>query len=75
MGLVKVEILKAGKEVVAEWMARLIRVCMKEGRVHEDRQEACLVPIYKENGDGSECVRIIEEISFLVYLENCLVEL
>ena len=36
---VKVEMLKAGKEVLAEWMIKLARVCMKEGRkCREDRQ-------------------------------------
>ena len=33
--------------MTAEWMKRLAGVCLKEGRVPEDLQEACVVPIYK----------------------------
>ena len=36
-------------------MTRLARVCIKEGRVPEDWQEVCLLPIYKEKGERSEC--------------------
>ena len=52
MDEVDVEMLKAGKEVVAEWMTRLARVCMKRG-VPEEWQEACVVPIYKGKGERS----------------------
>ena len=33
---VKVEMLKAAKKVLAEWMTRLVTVCMKEGIIFED---------------------------------------
>ena len=52
---VKGEMLKAGIEVVAEWMTRIARICMKEGRVHEDWQEAYVVPIYEKKDKRSEC--------------------
>ena len=32
-------------------MTMLARICMKEGRVPKDWQEACVIPIYKEKGE------------------------
>ena len=64
---IKVDMLKAGKEVVAEWMTRLTRVGMKEGRAPEEWQEPCVVPIYKRKGERSEC-KNNREISMLSIL-------
>ena len=52
---VEVEMLKVGKDVVAEQMTMLARACIKEGRVPEEWQEACAVSIYKAKGKRSEC--------------------
>ena len=51
---VKREMLKVGKEVEAEWMTRLVRACMKDGRVPENWQEAYVVPAYKGKSERSE---------------------
>ena len=52
---VKVEMLKAGKDVVAESMSRLARVCLKERWVPEDWQEGSTVPIYNRKDERSDC--------------------
>ena len=52
---VQVIMLKAGKESVIEWLERLLNVCWKSGRVSQDWQDACLVPIYKGKGDKRIC--------------------
>ena len=64
MDEVKVEMLKAGKEMVAQWMTRLARVCIIEGATPEDSQEDCVAPIYKGKGETSEC-RNLRGISML----------
>ena len=48
------EILKAGREAVAEWMTRLARICTKERRLPVDWQEACAVLIYEGMDERSE---------------------
>ena len=39
----------------AEWMVRLLDVCMSSGRVPSERKMGCIVPLYKGKGDPLEC--------------------
>ena len=52
---VTAELLKAGGEIVVKWTTRLTRLCMKEGKVPREWQEACEVPLYKGKGCKTEC--------------------
>ena len=52
---VKAEYLKSGGYVCAEWMVRLLNVCLSSGRVPEEWKIGCIVPLYKGKGDPLEC--------------------
>ena len=39
----------------AEWMVRLLNVCMSSGSVPKDWKIGCIVPLYKGKGDPLEC--------------------
>ena len=52
---VKAEYLKSGGYVCAEWMVRLLNVCMSSGRVPSEWKIGCIVPLYKGKGDPLEC--------------------
>ena len=49
------EMIKAGGEVMAEWLVRVLNICWKEGRVPEDWRKAVIVPIYKGKGEKDVC--------------------
>lgn len=51
----KAEYLKSGGHMCAEWMVRLMNVCMSSGRVPKDWKMGCIVPLYKGKGDALEC--------------------
>ncbi len=48
-------LLKKGGRAVAEWLVRLINVCLREGRVPSDWRDACIVPLYKGKGEKYVC--------------------
>ena len=48
---VKAEYLKCGGVVCAEWMVRLLNVCMNSGVVPKDWKMGCIVPLYKGKAD------------------------
>ena len=50
-----VEMIKEGGRSMLLWLVRLFSVCWREGKVPQDWQDACLVPIYKGKGDKREC--------------------
>ena len=52
---VKAEYLKCAGYVCAEWMVRLLNVCMSSGRVPSEWKMGCIVPLYKGKGDPLEC--------------------
>ena len=52
---VKAEYLKSGGYVCAEWMVRLLNVCMSSRRVPNEWKIGCIVPLYKGKGDPLEC--------------------
>nr|XP_053656735.1 uncharacterized protein LOC128705613 [Cherax quadricarinatus] len=49
------EMLKAGGDIVLEWLVLLFNKCMKEGKVPRDWRGACIVPLYKGKGDKRDC--------------------
>ena len=50
-----VEMLKEGGQTIVYWLGRILNACWREGRVPQDWQDACLVPIYKGKGDKMNC--------------------
>ena len=48
---VKAEYLKCGGVVCAEWIVRLLNVCMNSGVVPKDWKMGCIVSLYKGKGD------------------------
>ena len=50
-----VEYVKKRGEAVIECLLRLFNVCFANGRVPEDWQGACMVPLYKGKGDRLAC--------------------
>ena len=38
----------------AEWMARLLNVCLSTGKVPNEWKPGCIVPLYKGKGDPLE---------------------
>ena len=52
---VKAEYLKSGGYMCAEWMVRLMNVCMRSGKVPKEWMIGCIVPLYKGKGDPLEC--------------------
>ena len=52
---VKAEYLKSGGMMCAEWMVRLLNVCLSSGKVPKDWKIGCIVPLYKGKGDPLEC--------------------
>merc|ERR1711989_33673 len=52
---VKAEYLKSGGYVCAEWMVRLLNVCLSSGSVPSEWKIGCIVPLYKGKGDRLEC--------------------
>ena len=49
------EMLIYGGESVLEWLLRVCKVCVSEGRVPNDWMKAIIVPLYKGKGDKSDC--------------------
>ena len=49
------EMLRYGGDCMVEWLTRVCRVCLDEGRVPDDWIRAVIVPIYKGKGDKCEC--------------------
>ena len=49
------EMLKYGGEALLEWLTRVCRVCVSEGKVQNDWVRAILVPLYKGKGDRNDC--------------------
>ena len=49
------EMLCSGGSCVLEWLARVCKTCLIEGRVPRDWKRAIVVPLYKGKGDKSEC--------------------
>ena len=52
---VKGEYLRSGGNVCAEWMVRLLNVCLSSGKVPNEWKTGCIVPLYKGKGDPLEC--------------------
>ena len=52
---VKAEYLKYGGYMCAEWMVRLLNVCMSSGVVPNEWKTGCIIPLYKGKGDPLEC--------------------
>ena len=50
-----VEMLQSGDISMLKWLVRVMNVCWMEGRVPQDWQDSCLVPIYKGKGDRAQC--------------------
>merc|ERR1711989_21096 len=46
----KTEYLKSGGYVCAEWMVRLLNVCLSSGSVPSEWKIGCIVPLYKGKG-------------------------
>ena len=59
-----VECLKKGGMAVLEWLVRLLNLSFDMGVVPMDWHGACIVPLYKGNGDKCECCNS-RTISFL----------
>merc|ERR1712002_206763 len=49
------EMLRFGGEGVLEWLTRVCKVCLNDGRVPRDWQRAVVVPLYKGKGDRGDC--------------------
>ena len=49
------ECLKKGGMAVLEWVVRLVNLSFDMGVVPMDWRGACMVPLYKGNGDKCEC--------------------
>ena len=52
---VKAEYLKSAGYVCAEWMVRLLNVCLSSGSVPNEWKIGCIVPLYKGKVDPLEC--------------------
>ena len=39
----------------ADWMVRLLNVCMNSGRVPNEWKVGCIIPLYMRKGDLLEC--------------------
>ena len=52
---IQIEMIKGMGMEVKEWLLRLFNVCWKKGKVPQEWQVVCLVPIYKGKGDRTEC--------------------
>ena len=52
---VKAEYLKSGGKVCAEWMVRMLNVCLSSGSVPNEWKIGCIIPLYKGKGDSLEC--------------------
>ena len=50
-----VECFKKGCVIVLEWLARLLNTSTDMWVVPVDWRTACVVPLYKRNGDNFEC--------------------
>ncbi len=49
------ECLTKGGRAFVEWLVRLFNVCFRERTVPFECRNACVVPLYKGNGDKFEC--------------------
>ena len=52
---VKAEYLKNGGEVCADWMVRMLNVCLNTGSVPNEWKIGCIIPLYKGKGDSLAC--------------------
>jgi len=52
---VKTEYLTSGGYVCAEWMVRMLNVCLSSGSVPDEWTIRCIIPLYKGKGDSLEC--------------------
>ena len=55
---VRVEMLKEGGVTVLEWLVRLFNICFMLSIVPVDWVIACMVPLYKGEGDVYECSNV-----------------
>ena len=51
----KAEYLKSGGNMFAEWMVRLLNVCLSSEKVPNEWKIGCFVLLYKGKGDPLEC--------------------
>lgn len=49
------EMIKEGPRELFDWLVRLFNVCWREGRVPQEWQDSCIVPLYKGKGDRMVC--------------------
>ena len=49
------EMLRYGGESVVEWLTRVCKVCLDEGRVPKEWVRGIIVPLYKGKGDRGDC--------------------
>ena len=49
------EMIRVGGGVIVDWLVRMFNVCWGEGKVPQEWQDACVVPIYKGKGDKMAC--------------------
>src|ERR1700755_879090 len=49
------EMIRVRKGVIVDWLVRMFNVCWGEGKVPQEWQDACIVPIYKGKGDKMVC--------------------
>src|ERR1700755_2886271 len=49
------EMIRVGVGVIVDWLVRMFNVCWGEGKVAQEWQDACIVPIYKGKGDRMAC--------------------
>src|ERR1700755_2336747 len=50
------EMIRVGGGVIVDWLVRMFNVCWGEGKVPQEWQDACIVPIYKGKGDKMMCM-------------------
>src|ERR1044072_7454424 len=50
-----VEMIRVGAGVIVDWLVRMFNVCWGEGKVPQEWQDACIVPIYKGKGNKMVC--------------------
>ena len=52
------EMIRLGAGVIVDWLVRMFNVCWRDGKMPQEWQDACIVPIYKGKGDKFvECSR------------------